>query len=561
METNQWERVALIRLKLNEKTLPLVQVDAQNTESQYAPFLDEVLRVLDGIPRTDSIILLADFNAHVGNDAQTWKGVLTKNGDTDIYAQGTLLRHLCAGGRLSIMNTFFHHKYTWDKLADSATQKSLIDLFVVSDDRRKSVMDVCVNSCRPITTWSCANCHWPRRAECKWLTKRDRTEYDGKHCFTRQFGATLQKMSTKDSPTYHRRRSTLKLSGRCFVQRYFELRQKHVEWSAFGLSIGQKRTPCVEWRSPRCSSWQESCLQRPGEVGKQRKLARKYLQARDKTKEVVAKAKAASSKNFGHRLQSDYLSAGKVFWQTIRRLRKGPSTIICSIKNAIGDLLSRENDILNRWKEYFMELDNPTSARRGAPSEPERDETSDISTDEVQAAIRALNPANAAPIDEILTWVGKVSQPPQYPLALEGVSRSLEARKNSCGLANENCCPYLQKGRPDRVIELQRHYSVKSPWKSLCNSFGEEMPNDSRAKDAGHPMWLSHRTTNNWAAVHTFAKSSRRPGNSPSQFTLRLQTWKRPMRSGTWRPAVERHERVGQQWPCSGSHSVFVQWL
>ena len=48
-----------------------------------------------------------------------------------------------------------------------------------------------------------------------------------------------------------------------------------------------------------------------------------------------------------------------------------------------------------------MELYNSTSGRRGAPSEPGRDETSDISTGELQAAIRALKPGKAAGIDEI----------------------------------------------------------------------------------------------------------------------------------------------------------------
>ena len=48
-----------------------------------------------------------------------------------------------------------------------------------------------------------------------------------------------------------------------------------------------------------------------------------------------------------------------------------------------------------------MELYNPTSGRREAPSEPGRDEISDIATDEVQAAIRALKPGKAAGIDEI----------------------------------------------------------------------------------------------------------------------------------------------------------------
>ena len=75
--------------------------------------------------------------------------------------------------------------------------------------------------------------------------------------------------------------------------------------------------------------------------------------------------------------------------------------MIYSIKSASGDLLSCERDILNRWKEYFVELYNSTSGRWGAPSELERDETSDIPTDEVQAAIRVLKSSKAAVIDEI----------------------------------------------------------------------------------------------------------------------------------------------------------------
>ena len=119
------ERVALLRLKLKAKTLALVQVYAPNTESEYAPLLDEVLGVLEGIPGTDPIVLLGDFNAHVGNDAQTWKGVIGKNGDSETNPQDRLLLDFCAGEGVSIMNTFFHHKdvhkYTWYRLEDSAT--------------------------------------------------------------------------------------------------------------------------------------------------------------------------------------------------------------------------------------------------------------------------------------------------------------------------------------------------------------------------------------------------------------------------------------------------------
>ena len=75
--------------------------------------------------------------------------------------------------------------------------------------------------------------------------------------------------------------------------------------------------------------------------------------------------------------------------------------MIYSVQSASGDLLSCERDILNQWKEYFVELYNLTSGRWEAPSEPERDETSDIPTDEIQAAMRALNLDRAEGIDEI----------------------------------------------------------------------------------------------------------------------------------------------------------------
>ena len=60
------ERVALVRLKLKEKTLALVQVCALNTELECAPLSHEVFAVLEGIRQRDSGLLMGDLNAYLG---------------------------------------------------------------------------------------------------------------------------------------------------------------------------------------------------------------------------------------------------------------------------------------------------------------------------------------------------------------------------------------------------------------------------------------------------------------------------------------------------------------
>ena len=61
-------------------------------------------------------------------------------------------------------------------------------------------------------------------------------------------------------------------------------------------------------------------------------------------------------------MDSNYFSANKVFWQTIRRLRGKRSSVTYSTKNFAGNFLIDENEILSRWREYFEDLLNPVKA-------------------------------------------------------------------------------------------------------------------------------------------------------------------------------------------------------
>ena len=75
----------------------------------YEAFVDEVNDALLRVANFESIVLLGDFNAHVGTDNETWKGVIGRHRIADANKNGLCLLQLCSRNGLSIINTFFQH--------------------------------------------------------------------------------------------------------------------------------------------------------------------------------------------------------------------------------------------------------------------------------------------------------------------------------------------------------------------------------------------------------------------------------------------------------------------
>ena len=72
-------RVCMLKLKLLNRSLCLLQVYAPNATSEYQAFVDDVNDALLRVSPTESTVLMGDFNVHVGADTDTWKGVIGKH--------------------------------------------------------------------------------------------------------------------------------------------------------------------------------------------------------------------------------------------------------------------------------------------------------------------------------------------------------------------------------------------------------------------------------------------------------------------------------------------------
>lgn len=85
--------------------LTVVSVYAPNSISEYPAFMDSLGWVLQKAPTEDSIVLLTDFNPRVGNNGDTWRGVIGWNSLSDLNSSSALILDFCADRGSSITNT------------------------------------------------------------------------------------------------------------------------------------------------------------------------------------------------------------------------------------------------------------------------------------------------------------------------------------------------------------------------------------------------------------------------------------------------------------------------
>ena len=115
-----------------------------NAVSEYLAFVDDVDDAVQRVRSTESTILSGNFNAHIGTDSETWKGMIGRHGDPAFNENGRYLLQLCSSNGLCIMNTFFQHRDVHKCLMNrfNMAQKSLIDFCIVWSDLFSEVLNV-----------------------------------------------------------------------------------------------------------------------------------------------------------------------------------------------------------------------------------------------------------------------------------------------------------------------------------------------------------------------------------------------------------------------------------
>ncbi|XP_049786036.1 craniofacial development protein 2-like [Schistocerca cancellata] len=142
------ERLMWIDLRVASKKIRIVSVyshcegtDQEKMDSFYDALSDVVVRGKD----KDSVLLMGDFDARIGNRTEGYEKVMGKFGeDMEANSKGKQLLDFCASMGLVITNSFFKnkniHRYTWEVRGT----RSVIDYIITDQEFRKAVRDTCV---------------------------------------------------------------------------------------------------------------------------------------------------------------------------------------------------------------------------------------------------------------------------------------------------------------------------------------------------------------------------------------------------------------------------------
>jgi exonuclease III len=397
------DRIVMARFQTTAGAVSIVQVyapTASSTDQEIDAFYDSLQNTVKRIPPGDGIIVMGDFNAKVGV-AGCEEELVGKFGVGQRNSRGEMLMDFCALNNLCITNTLFKQAkvsriWTWE--SPNGRDKNQIDYILVSKRYRGSV-----KNSRSYPSADVGSDHQLVLATIQLKLRR--------------------KVTVKSSST---RVDIAKLAHdgpRLAYQRTVETRwealeqgRKDVEeqWSDIKLILQSTAADALGYKkgSPNQAWITDTTLRLADERRKYKGLRNTSAEAAKHHNYLCREVRKSARKDREQYIldtcekieKSSMQNKSRDVYESIRKLTGSYAPRPCAVKDRSGKLITGDQEISARWREYFNELyndPNPVDVNAVQAGLGNLDAEPDITQNEVESSLKRLKKDKSPGVDNI----------------------------------------------------------------------------------------------------------------------------------------------------------------
>ncbi|KAK3524916.1 hypothetical protein QTP86_011472 [Hemibagrus guttatus] len=400
------DRVMSLKLEIEGVMLNVVsgyapQVGCELEEKER--FWSELDEVMESIPTGERVVIGADFNGHVGEGNTGDEEVMGKFGVKERNLEGQMVVDIAKRMDMGVVNTYFQKREEHRVTYKSGGRRTQVDYILCRRGNLKEISD-----CKVVVGESVARQH--RMVVCRMIlmvckTKRSKIEKKTK----------WWKLKKEECCEEFRQKLRQALGGQVVLPDDWETTAEVIRETGrkvLGVSSGRRKEDKETWwwnEEVQDSIQRKRLAKKKWDMDRTEENRQEYKELQRRVKREVSKAKQKAYDELYTRL--DTREGEKDLYRLARQRDRDGKDVqqVRVIKDRDGRVLTSEESVQRRWKEYFEELMNEENEREkrveGVNSVEQK--VDKIRKDEVRKALKRMKSGKAVGPDDIPVEVWK----------------------------------------------------------------------------------------------------------------------------------------------------------